>query len=106
MKVLPEDFRLAPCANGVPSAHGAPAQVNLAASMLANGLALQALQLVDPVCRSAWSVPDGVLVKAFVIAIEAQLQLNATQVSFGNFKPFATVTVGMILMRFTQRGRA
>lgn len=48
--------------------------------MLANGLALQALQLANPICRAAWSVPDGVLVKAFVIAVEAQLQLNATQV--------------------------
>lgn len=80
MKVLPDDFRLTPCANGVPSAHGAPAQVNLAASMLANGLALQALQVANPICRSAWSVPDGVLVKAFVIAVESQLQLNAIQV--------------------------
>eukprot|EP00892_Ulva_mutabilis_P001076 jgi/Ulvmu1/1096/UM106_0012.1 len=91
VKVLPDDFRLAPCANGVPSAHGAPAQVNLAASMLANGLALQALQLANPICRAAWSVPDGVLVKAFVIAVEAQLQLDATQAAFDTLQCMCSV---------------
>jgi hypothetical protein len=58
-----------------------PAQVNLASSMLVNGQPLAALRLVAPVCRAAWGLPDGTVIKAFCVAVEAQVQLHAFQVS-------------------------
>ena len=61
--------------------HGSvPAQVNLATSMLANGQALRALNLISPVCRAAFGQPDGTVIKAFCVAVESQLQLGALQV--------------------------